>query len=102
MGKTMALQWTPKNYSNTHFVLHGLGTVAADGTVLYSEVRSFLKKQPDIISKFKSIKISGNKTLTLTRNHLVYARKVHNDKFNPMWVILILLKKGTWFDICLF
>ena len=58
--------------------------VSADGTFMYSEVRTFLEKQTDIILMFKSITTYGDKTLTLTGNHLVYERKSCNDKFSPM------------------
>ena len=56
--------------------------VSVSGTVTYSEVRIYLKKQSDIIMKYKSIGF-GNKTLLLTGNHLVYARG-GNGKFNPV------------------
>ena len=46
-------------------VLNNLQIVSADGTVIYSEVRSFLKKQPTMILKFKSITISQ-------KNYVVY------------------------------
>ena len=56
--------------------------VSVSGTVTYSEVRTYLKKQPDVIIKYKSISF-WNKTVLLTGNHLVYARGC-NDKFNPV------------------
>ena len=58
--------------------------VTSAGRITYSEVRTFMEKQTDIISKFKSITTYGNKTLIVTGNHLVYARKNSNDKFSPM------------------
>ena len=54
------------------------------GEVIYSEVRTFLERQPSIITKYKSITTFGNKTLTLTGNRLVYARRNSGDQFNPM------------------
>ena len=57
--------------------------VSSAGIVTYSEVTSFLKKQPNIMTEYKSI-TTLNGTITLTGNHLVYARKVFADQFNPM------------------
>ena len=58
--------------------------VTTGGRIIYSEVRTFMKKQADMILKFKSITTYPDKILTLTGNHLVYARKTYNDNFNPM------------------
>ena len=57
--------------------------VSSTGTVTYSEVTAFLKKQPNKMTQCKSI-VTVNGTLTLTGNHLVYARKSFADQFNPM------------------
>ena len=57
--------------------------VSTGGRIIYSEVSAFLEKKSDMILKAKSIS-TWNKTLTLTRNHLVYARKKFYDEFNPM------------------
>ena len=61
--------------------------VSSTGTVVYSEVKTFLKKQPNIITKYLSIVIR-NESLTLTENHMVYARKNFVDYFMPMYVNL--------------
>ena len=58
-------------------------TVSATGTVIFSEVKSFLQKQPDIMIQCKSI-ATLNKSLILTGNHLVFARKKLSVHFNPM------------------
>ena len=58
--------------------------VSTNGTITYSEVRTFLEKQTDVIVEFKSITTYLDQTLTLTGNHLVYARKASNAKFNPV------------------
>ena len=58
-------------------------TGSSTGTLIYSEVRAFLKKQPDIMIKNKSIK-TAKETITLTGNHLLYAREKFALKFNPM------------------
>ena len=52
---------------------------------MYSEVRTFLKKQPNIFTYYKTI-VTLNAVLTLTENHLVYGRKSFADQFNPMQV----------------
>ena len=54
------------------------------GTVSFSEVRTFLEREPDMKLKYKQIITSENRTLTLTRNHLVYVRSNSYDKFNPV------------------
>ena len=57
--------------------------VSSSGTDTYSEIRAFLKKQPNMVMQFKSI-ATLNESLTLTGNHLLYAQKTINDQFNPM------------------
>ena len=49
----------------------------------YSEVKAFLKKQQNVITQYKLIE-TMNKTLILSADHLVYARKRFFDKFYPM------------------
>ena len=59
-------------------------TVSVIGTITYSEVRTYLKKVPDITINYRSISF-WNETLILTGNHLVYARSCKEaGKFNPM------------------
>ena len=57
--------------------------VSSTGELTFSEVTTFLKKQRDIVMLYKSI-VSVNETLSLTGNHLVYARKTFDHRFNPM------------------
>ena len=59
-------------------------TVSPTGEVTYSEVIAFLKKQPNMITQYKSITTICNKTLALTGNHLVYARKGFASQFDMM------------------
>ena len=65
---------------NVYFVFD---IVLLSGSVTYSEVRTFLKKQPDVMTQCKLI-ATANETLILTGNHLVYARENFDDHFNPM------------------
>ena len=58
--------------------------VSSTGAITYSEVRAFLQKQPNIITKYKSITTLGNKIITLTGNHLIYGRKGCVDQIGPM------------------
>ena len=51
---------------------------------MYSDVEIFWKNQLDVITNYKSITTSLNKTLILTGNHLIYARRYDKDKFYPM------------------
>ena len=63
-----------------HIILH---LISPDGIIVYSAVRAFLKIKQTEVTMYKSIKISGNKTIGLTANHLIYSRKCFTDKFNP-------------------
>ena len=63
-----------------HKILH---LVSPDGSIVYSTVRTFLKIKHTEVTIYKSIMISGNKTIDLTGNHLIYSRKCSTDKFNP-------------------
>ena len=63
--------------------LSHFASVSSSGTVKYSAVKAFLKKQPKMVAEYKSI-ATVNETLTLSGNHLVYARKVVDDQCNPM------------------
>ena len=58
--------------------------VLESGEAIFSEVKAFLKKQPHVIGTYKSITTSGNKTITLSPNHLIYARKMDTEKYLPM------------------
>ena len=58
--------------------------VSSSGVLIYSEVKTFLKTQSDVIINYNSITTSLNETLIVTGNHLIYARRCFNDKFNPM------------------
>ena len=51
---------------------------------MFSEVRMFLQKEPDVLAKYLSIETSCNESLKLSGNHLVYTRKYGNDVFKPM------------------
>ena len=55
--------------------------------MLKGEVRTFLKKDPKTIVKYQSITTSCNESLTLSEDHLFYARKVGTEEFHPMQVI---------------
>ena len=57
--------------------------VSSNGIVTYSEVKAFLKKEQNVITQYKPI-ATKNKTLTLSADHLVYARKGLVDRFYPM------------------
>ena len=67
--------------SNSTYVLN---TVSSSGEITYSEVKMFLKQKPDVIMKYKSLRTLQNKTITLTGNHLLHARKRSSDMFFPL------------------
>ena len=50
----------------------------------YTEVRTFLEKKHNAVMEYLSITTVCNKTLTISPNHLPYARKGGSDEFNPM------------------
>ena len=58
--------------------------VSKDGKLTYSKVTTFLKKWPAMISTYKSITTLRYKTISISGNHLIYARKDGNDKLNPV------------------
>ena len=58
---------------------------------LYSEVRSFLKKQHHVTNMYKSITASHKNIIDLSENHLIYSRKSVTEKFNSVWVHRFLL-----------
>ena len=59
--------------------------VSSVGTVTYSEVRTFLKKQPNIMTQYMSI-LTMNATLAVTGNHLIYSRKTYAEELIPRHV----------------
>ena len=58
--------------------------VSPDGTIEFSEVRTFLEKKVEVTNTYKSITTSRNNTISLTGNHLIYTKKSHIDKFVAM------------------
>ena len=59
-------------------------SVSADGKEMYSKIRTFVKRDPVSITKYKSITTSCNKSISLSGNHLIYVRKGPEGKFNAM------------------
>ena len=60
-------------------------TVSTEGMITYSEVITFLKNQPTTLVIYKSI-MTSMKTIRLSGNHLIFARKNAALKFHPMYV----------------
>ena len=58
--------------------------VSPTGRVVFSEVQIFMKKQFNIMTKYKAITTSFNKTIRLSGNHLIHARSKSADTFYPM------------------
>ena len=67
-----------------HIKLYFYCTVSSTGHLTYSEVKMFLEKCPKTILKYQSVITHSNDTLSLSQNHLVYARKYNSDQFIPM------------------
>ena len=61
-----------------------LCSVLSSGRTVHSEVKTFLTKEPSAVTLYKSITTFLNKTISLTGNHLIYAKKGCTDKFSPM------------------
>ena len=61
-----------------------LNQVSSEGKIVYSQIRTFMEKQPTAATTYKSIKTSLNHTISLTGNHLLYARLSGAEKFNTM------------------
>ena len=68
-------------YNMNVFSLHA-GYV--DGSATYSQVIAFVRREPTKIPMYKSITTSSNQTISLTGNHLVYARNGPTGRFTPM------------------
>ena len=51
---------------------------------MFSEIKTFMKKQPTVATMYKSIRTSLNYTISLTGEHLIHARLSGGDKFNIM------------------
>ena len=58
--------------------------VPTDGSVMYSVVRTFIRKQHTGTTTYKTIRTSLNYTISLTGNHLIYVRAPGSDKFKAM------------------
>ena len=50
----------------------------------YSEVITFLKKDPTILANYKLITTLYNESIILSADHLIYVRKLGNDEFDAM------------------
>ena len=66
---------------NLYFLGH---TVSHSGNIVYSEIRGFMKKQHTGIVMYKTLTTSKNKTIQLSGDHLIYARKTSLNKYHPM------------------
>ena len=72
--------------SNSNIILNIYSEypVSEDGSMVYSEVRTFMDKNPAVTNPYRSITTLGNKTISLTGNHPLYARKSSTEKFIVM------------------
>ena len=59
-------------------------TVLPNVGVAYSEVITFLHKDPYVTSQYMSIKTLFNESLMLSESHLVFTRKGCSNGFSPM------------------
>ena len=55
---------------------------------MYSEVRSFMKKQHTVNGRYRSIKTSSKENIRISGNHLMYVQKDNTEKFIVMSVYL--------------
>ena len=70
--------------SKFEYDLYLFGVVSLTGNIMYSEVRTFLHMEPELITKYKAITTFNNESITLSGNHLVYAREMYTDRFIPL------------------
>ena len=61
-----------------------LFAVSSGGSIVYNEVKMILVKQPNFSQKYKTITTNLNKTISLSANHLIYARVSGTSKFHQM------------------
>ena len=61
--------------------------VSPSGSINYSEVTALLRKQSVLSGMYMSMTTSLNTTVSMTANHLIYARKHCSEKFHPVYVI---------------
>ena len=50
----------------------------------YSEVMTFIKNDPTVMVKYKSVTTMTNESLLLSEDHLVYVMESGSNAFNPM------------------
>ena len=85
--KTIKFKCSFPPYCFKHFILYqmlNLLSVSSGGRLTYGKVKAFQKKQYSMTSVYKSISTSSNNTITLSENHLIYARKNCRNKFNQV------------------
>ena len=58
--------------------------VSADGRMIYSEVKAFMKNQLTMTTMYKSITTSHNMTIHLSENHLISVKRGSTGYFNMM------------------
>ena len=58
--------------------------VSPDGTITHSQVLTFMKKQPKTITMYNEITTSGDNSIILSGDHVMYARKSDKEKFMAM------------------
>ena len=66
------------------FILSLHYTVSSDGIITYSKVIALLEKQNTTMARYKSMTTDWNRTITLSRTHLIYGRKEYTNQFKPM------------------
>ena len=66
------------------YIIYVYYVVSTTGGFKYSEVVTFLKKDPTTITKYQLIRTLYNESIILSGNHLMYGRKLGSDEFNPM------------------
>ena len=55
--------------------------VSSTGSVTYSEVKTFLEKDPTVVKQYQAITTLCNESLILSGNHNVFARKYSSEEF---------------------
>ena len=64
--------------------------VSTNGNLICSEITSFMEREHFTTNMYALLTTSHNKTISLTKNHLVYARKSSMDKFMPVCKFIVV------------
>ena len=80
---TFVLFRAENTFFNIKSLTFDIMSVSSSGTISYSEVTAFMKKELSTTNIYKLLTTSSNHTISLSENNLIYARDKHMEKFEP-------------------